>query len=97
MSNVIQMRPLDAVLTKQQLARHLGRSTRWIELRVRDGMPSEPPTARFPHRRFRLTAVELWLVGGKPKTPACADRLSVLESEVANLRAAVEQLQEGTG
>lgn len=98
MSNVVQLRPLQALLTKQQLARHFGRSTRWVELRVRDGMPSEPPTKRFPHRRFRLGDVESWLEGGgRPKLLAHSDRLAVLESEVASLRAQVEQLQRRTG
>jgi hypothetical protein len=97
-SNVVQLRAAGALLTKQQLARHLGRSTRWIELKVREGMPSEPPTRRFPHRRFRLGDVESWLAGGaRPKLPAQSDRLAVLETEVASLRALVEQLQRRTG
>jgi hypothetical protein len=28
-------------------------------MRVREGMPSEPPITRYPHRRFRLSEVEL--------------------------------------
>jgi hypothetical protein len=97
-SNVVQLRASEALLNKQQLARYLGRSTRWVELRVRDGMPSEPPTKRFPHRRFRVADVEAWLRGGgRPPLPAHSDRLAVLESEVASLRALVEQLQRRTG
>src|SRR5437879_861116 len=46
------------LLTKQQLAAHLGRSPRWIELRVKEGMPSTDPTVRYPQRRFRLSDVE---------------------------------------
>lgn len=45
-------------LSKQQLAGHLGFSVRWVELRVRDGMPCE----RFRGRlRFRASDVEAWL------------------------------------
>jgi hypothetical protein len=29
-------------LTKKQLAAHYGYSTRWVELRMRDGLPSHP-------------------------------------------------------
>jgi hypothetical protein len=46
-------------LSKRQLADRLGFSTRWVELRVRDGMPS------YTHgnqRRFLLSEVEEWLV-----------------------------------
>lgn len=87
----------NALLTKQQLAAHLDRSTRWIEMRVRDGMPSEQPTARFPHRRFRLADVEAWLADSEKKTPAHADRLAQLEDRVARLTATVERLERRTG
>lgn len=45
-------------MTKQQLAEHLQFSTRWIEQRVREGMPSEMWAGQ---RRFRATAAEDWL------------------------------------
>ena len=45
-------------LTKKQLAAHLGFSTRWIELRVNEGMPSTPFGGR---RRFHLSEVEAWI------------------------------------
>jgi excisionase family DNA binding protein len=45
-------------VTKRELAAHLGMSERWIELRVRDGMPS----VRFGRsRRFLISEVEAWL------------------------------------
>lgn len=48
-------------LTKRQLAQHLCRSTRWIELMVRDhGMPAEWDV-HHRERRFDLVAVETWL------------------------------------
>jgi excisionase family DNA binding protein len=45
-------------LSKRQLAVRLGYSTRWVELRVRDGMPSRMVGAQ---RRFRMSEVESWL------------------------------------
>lgn len=94
---VAQLRPAaQQLLTKQQLARHLGRSTRWVELRVREGMPSEHPTKRYPQRRFRLSEVETWLAEGERK-PDRADRLAHLEEQVATLAATVEQLQRRVG
>ena len=45
-------------LSKQQIAGHYGRSTRWIELRMREGLPSRMLGGR---RAFRLSAVEAWM------------------------------------
>src|SRR4051812_7368055 len=86
---------VEQMLTKRQLADHLGRSTRWVELRVREGMPSEPPTSRLPRRRFRLSEVEAWLANGTPKpaTPQ-AQRIAELEERVAQLAATLEQLRQ---
>jgi hypothetical protein len=44
----------DMMLTKRQLAEHLGRSERWIELKMRDGLPCLPRTDRQGRRMFRL-------------------------------------------
>jgi hypothetical protein len=86
---------VEHLVTKRQLAEHLGRSTRWVELRVREGMPSEPPTTRFPQRRFRLSEVEAWLAAGKVKPPSPqSQRLAELEERVAQLAAALEQLKQ---
>jgi hypothetical protein len=49
------------LLSRQQLAARLDRSTRWVDTQVSNGMPSLVPTAEFPHRRFLLTDVEGWL------------------------------------
>jgi hypothetical protein len=46
-------------LSKRQIAAHFGFSTRWVELRVREGMPSEVFSGR---RRFRVTECEQWLL-----------------------------------
>jgi hypothetical protein len=48
-------------LSKRDIAAHFGRSTRWVELRVRDGLPSKMIGGR---RGFRLSEVEAWLDGG---------------------------------
>jgi hypothetical protein len=47
-------------VTKRQVAAHLGFSTRWVELPVREGMPSKLVGG---HRRFRLSEVEAWIEG----------------------------------
>lgn len=45
-------------VTKKELAAHLGFSTRWIEHRLRDGLPH----ARFGSQaRFKISVVESWL------------------------------------
>jgi predicted DNA-binding transcriptional regulator AlpA len=47
-------------LSKRQIADYLGRSTRWVELRVREGLPSKMIGGR---RGFRLSEVEAWIDG----------------------------------
>ena len=47
-------------LSKKQVAAHLGFSTRWVELRIRDGLPSKLIGGQ---RRFRLSEVEAWIEG----------------------------------
>jgi hypothetical protein len=46
-------------LSKRQVADHFGRSTRWVELRVREGLPSHMIGGR---RGFRLSEVESWVL-----------------------------------
>jgi hypothetical protein len=91
-ATVVRLRRADALLTKRQLAAHLGRSIRWIELRVREGMPSEPPTRRFPHRRFRLADIEAWLANGQQKPSTDHERIVQLERQVATHAVTVQQL-----
>ena len=45
-------------LSKRQVAQWFGFSTRWVELRVREGMPSR---LRGNRRRFLLSECEAWL------------------------------------
>ncbi len=79
------------LLSKRQLAEHLGRSVRWVELKVADGMPSVAPSARFPHRRFRLAEVEAWLADADARPVSMVERVAVLERAVAELRAMIER------
>jgi predicted DNA-binding transcriptional regulator AlpA len=46
-------------LSKKQLAARLGFSTRWVELRVREGMPTS--SIKGNQRRFLVSEVEAWL------------------------------------
>jgi phage terminase Nu1 subunit (DNA packaging protein) len=80
------------LLTKKQLAAHLGRSERWVELRVRDGMPVEQATDRYGRRRYNLGLVEEWLRAGRPTAPKREDRIALLERRVGELAAQVAEL-----
>jgi len=53
----------EPLLTKKQLAAHFQFSTRWVELRTREGMPSELIGGR---RRYRLSLVNDWLGSRRP-------------------------------
>jgi hypothetical protein len=59
-------RSQEAVLTKRQLAAHpvIGYSRRWVELRTREGMPSE---MAYGKRVFRLSEVLSWLAEHRPE------------------------------
>jgi predicted DNA-binding transcriptional regulator AlpA len=46
-------------LSKRQVAEHLGFSVRWVELRVREGMPHQRWGSN--RLRFRVSDVETWL------------------------------------
>lgn len=49
----------EKTVTKAQLALLLGKSKRWIELRVREGMPAS--TDRKGHRIFRPSECRMWI------------------------------------
>jgi hypothetical protein len=51
-------------VTKRELARHLRYSTRWVELRHREGLPSVLMGGR---RRYRISEVESWLREERPR------------------------------
>lgn len=81
------------VVTKQQLAAHLGRSTRWVEQRVAEGMPVIEGTDRYGRRRYDLAKCEAWLAAGRPKRANREDRLAALERQVADLAHQVSELR----
>lgn len=94
MSNLVRLPTRDApvLLTKKQLAAHLKRSERWVELKVRDaGLPVEEATDRYGRRRYKLAAVEAWLKDGKPSKRV--DRVSTLEQRVATLERRLDEMQ----
>lgn len=88
-------RGLPTTLTKRQLATRLKRSTRWVEIKVREGMPVEEVIDRYGRRRYNLSAVEAWLAAGstRERRPSTAERLAALEHTVAILSAEVEDLR----
>ena len=49
----------EPLMSKRQLADYLGFSTRWVELRVHDGLPVA--TTIGNQKRFRLSQVEPWV------------------------------------
>jgi hypothetical protein len=49
-------------LSKRQIAAHFGFSTRWVEMRVREGLPSQMIGG---HRRFLASECEEWLLKGR--------------------------------
>ena len=49
------------LLSRRALANRLQRSVSWVDARVREGMPYEPPSGDYRHRRFRVGEVEAWL------------------------------------
>jgi len=81
------------LLSKKQLAAHLGRSPRWIEIKVREGMPVQEATDRYGRRRYDLALVEAWLKQARPRASRREDRLAVLERSVRELAAQVAELR----
>jgi hypothetical protein len=95
MSEVIRLpiRPFPGrLLTKRQLAAELGRSTRWIELRMREGMPVAPRAAPREHARFDVTAVRAWLDSrsATPRLPL-EQRVAQLERDMSTLVAELKR------
>jgi len=95
MSEVIRFpfRPFSGrLLTKRQLANELGRSTRWVELRMREGMPVEPRATPREHARFDLDAVRVWLDGrSATPRPPLEERIARLEREMSTLVAELQR------
>lgn len=68
------------VVSKPALAAILGRSTRWVELRMREGLPS---TLENGVRRYSVGDVEAWLAR-RPRVVR-VDRVGDLEERVGEL------------
>jgi hypothetical protein len=76
----------EAVVTKRQLARTLGKSERWVEQRAAEGMPALG-LDRMGRRTYSLRACQDWLASNHQKPHR--DRLGELE---ARLRSVEERL-----
>lgn len=80
------------LLTRKQLASELGRSTRWIEMRMREGLPVLPRQLPGEHARFELAAVREWLdQRAELRVEPVEHRVARLEREVARLAQALER------
>jgi phage terminase Nu1 subunit (DNA packaging protein) len=78
------------LLTKRQIAGELGRSTRWVELRMREGLPVLPRSSPSEHARFDLEAVRAWLAGRPERVSMpIEERVARLERQVSTLAAAL--------
>ena len=75
------------LLSKKELARELGRSPRWVELRMREGMPVKDRKTDHQPAEFDLQRVRAWL-DAKAQRPKLSleERVARLEAEIANLR-----------
>jgi phage terminase Nu1 subunit (DNA packaging protein) len=85
------------LVTKQQLAREIGRSERWIEMRAAEGMP-RAGLDRGGRRLFDLEACENWLAARSEKVAAAepltaVERIEQLEHQMAELSAEVQRLR----
>jgi predicted DNA-binding transcriptional regulator AlpA len=83
------------LLSKKRLAAHLGRSTRWIDRRMREGMPRVDSISRRGRRkvRFRPGDVAVWLEAraSLPKRKR-RHRVAVLSAQVMLLSGRVDEL-----
>jgi hypothetical protein len=55
-----EVRTPERWISKRELAEHLGYTRRWVELRMREGLPSLMIGGQ---RRYQLSAVMGWLQG----------------------------------
>jgi hypothetical protein len=79
------------LLTKKQLGVALGRSTRWIELRMREGLPVMPRRSANERARFDAAAVRAWLdQRAATRSMSLEERVATLELRVAHIADAVQ-------
>ena len=94
MTNIVALpvRAPSRLLSKRELARELGRSTRWVEMRMREGLPVTARSNPREHARYDLARVREWL-DQRPAAPEqpLAERVAVLEAQVARLTGLLEQ------
>ena len=87
----------EPLLSKSQLAEHLGVSRRTVENRMAQGMPHIAPSPRFGQCRFRLSEVEAWLAAQaaapKPAAVPVREEVAELRREVRELRAIVNDMR----
>jgi hypothetical protein len=58
-------------LSKGQIAAYYGRTTRWVEPRVREGMPHRKDGgSRYARTMFRLSDMEAWMASRAGDTVA---------------------------
>jgi hypothetical protein len=77
-------------VSKPALAALYKKSTRWVELRMRDGMPSI--LDEKGERRYKVKEIEAWLAR-RPKPQLPVDRVGRLDAEVTELRREVGELR----
>lgn len=83
--NVVAIRPAQStqLVSKRQLAAHIGRSTRWIEMKTAtEGLPSIAPSGHYSQRRYDLAAVEAWIRDGAPRPASLTERVAALEARL---------------
>lgn len=89
MSNVVRLPVQHAqrLLSKKQLAAELNRSPRWIEQRMREGLPAEPRKTPAEHARYDLGKVTAWLdARAQAPTLTLEERVARLEAQMLELR-----------
>jgi phage terminase Nu1 subunit (DNA packaging protein) len=77
------------IVSKKQLCAILDRSPRWVDYRVREGMPVLERTDRYGGRRYDVAAVRAWLDAGRPQG---AESREQLEARVATLERQMAEL-----
>lgn len=93
MSNVVRLNRNvpGRLLSKRQLAAELSRSPRWVELRMREGLPVEPRATPTEHARFDLGKVRAWLDGRAEQPATLEQRVAQLERRLGTLAAQLDR------
>lgn len=91
--SVLPVRAPSRLLSKRELAAELGLSRRWIELRMREGLPVVPRAHHGEQARFDLAQVRAWLDAraDQPARPSLEQRVHELERAVDTLAAQLDR------